>query len=352
MKKSLLAVALLGAFAGVAQAQTAVQIYGNIDAGMVKRTDQTLAIGKRAANTLGFKGTEDLGNGLKALFQVEMRYEPDTGTVESNSRPLFQGQSRVGLQGDFGMVRLGRGLTPMQETIGAFEPWHGLPTPAGFYTDISVAGFNSAPLDVGGSGPNNNRISNAIFYNSPVANGFQVNASWATKESTGGSLTGIGAGAASYGVNAEGTVNPFSVAATYNNGPAAAMVAYERNAVESKVWSVAGSVAATPELKLMATYTHQDQEHTNTLRPTTKAWLVGATYAVGPGKLLAGYGRKHIDNTAATKQYSLGYEYNLSKRTYLYVDASRKKDIVNVATGNLAGTPTVNHYDVGVNHSF
>lgn len=354
MKKSLLAVALLGAFAGVAQAQTAVTIYGNIDAGLIKRTDQTLNIGKRASNTLGFKGTEDLGNGLKALFQIEMRYEPDTGTTENNGRPLFQGQSRVGLQGDFGMVRLGRGLTPFQEVVGSFEPWHGLPTPAGFYTDISVAGFNSAPLDTNTSGgsPNNNRISNAIFYNSPVANGFQVNASWATKESTGGSLTGIGAGAASYGVNAEGTVNPFSVAATYNNGPAAAMVAYERNAVESKVWSVAGSVAATPELKLMATYTHQDQEHTNTLRPTTKAWLVGATYAVGPGKLLAGYGRKHIDNTASTKQYSLGYEYNLSKRTYLYVDASRKKDIVNAATGNLAGTPTVNHYDVGVNHSF
>ena len=59
-----------------------------------------------------------------------------------------------------------------------------------------------------------------------------------------------------------------------------------------------------------------------------------------------------FDNTASTKQYSLGYEYNLSKRTYLYVDASRKKDIVNATTGNLAGTPTVNHYDVGVNHSF
>jgi predicted porin len=130
------------------------------------------------------------------------------------------------------------------------------------------------------------------------------------------------------------------------------MVAYERNAIESKVWSVAGSVAATPEWKLMATYTHQDQEHTNTLRPTTKAWLLGATYAVGPGKMLLGYGRKHIDNTASTKQYSLGYEYSLSKRTYLYIDASRKKDIVNVNTGALAGTPTVNHYDVGVNHSF
>jgi predicted porin len=360
MKKSLMAVALLGAFAGVAQAQTAVQIYGTVDAGMVKRTDQTLNIGKRAANTLGFKGTEDLGNGLKALFQLEIRYEPDTGTVENGGRPLFQGQSRVGLQGDFGMIRLGRGLTPFQEVVGSFEPWHGLPSQAGFYTDISVAGFNSAPLDTNTSGgsPNNNRISNAIFYNSPVANGFQVNASWATKEANGGAVAGVGAGATTYAANAEASANPFSVAATYNNGPAAAMVAYERNAVESKIWSVAGSFAVTPELKLMATYSHQDKEHTNTLRPKIKGAVVGATYAMGPGKLLAGFGLKQqednvLQHDLLTRQYSLGYEYSLSKRTYLYIDASRKKNNqFNQTTGVLQGTPTVNHYDVGVNHSF
>ncbi|PQO95702.1 porin [Massilia phosphatilytica] len=357
MKKTLVAAALLGAFAGVAQAQTAVQIYGNVDVGMVKRTDNTLAIGKRAANTLGFKGTEDLGNGLKALFQIEMRYEPDTGTTENNGRPLFQGQSRVGLQGDFGMIRLGRGLTPFQEIVGSFEPWHGLPSPAGFYTDISVAGFNSAPLDVGGSGPNNNRISNAIFYNSPVANGFQVNASWASKEANGGGVTGVGAGAATYATGAQASANPFSIAGTYNNGPAAAMLAYERNAVESKVWSVAGSFSVTPELKLMGTYSHQNMEHTNTQRPTIKGAEIGATYAVGPGKLLAGFGLKKQEENVRlhdliTRQYSLGYEYSLSKRTYLYVDASRKTNIVSQATGAAAASPTVNHYDVGLNHSF
>jgi len=359
MKKSLVAVALLGAFAGVAQAQTAVQIYGNVDAGMVKRTDQTVAIGKRAANTLGFKGTEDLGNGLKALFQLEIRYEPDTGTVENNTRPLFQGQSRVGLQGDFGMVRIGRGLTPFQEVVGSFEPWHGLPTPLGFYTDISVAGFNSAPLDAGtnaaGSGANTNRISNAIFYNSPVANGFQVNASWATKEgiSNGAAITGQGAGSSSYTSGQQASANPFSVAGTYNNGPAAAMVAYERNAVESKVWSVAGSVSVTPEAKLMATYSHQNQEHINTVHEEIKAWLLGATYSIGPGKLLAGYGQKEMDAAAAkTKQLSVGYEYSLSKRTYLYVDASRKKNVFSQATGLLSATPTINSYDLGLNHSF
>jgi predicted porin len=357
MKKTLVAVALLGAFAGVAQAQTAVQIYGNLDVGLNKTSDQTLAIGKRAANTLGFKGTEDLGNGLKALFQIEMRYEPDTGTTENNGRPLFQGQSRVGLQGDFGMVRLGRGLTPFQEIVGSFEPWHGLPTQAGFYTDISVAGFNSAPLDVGGSGPNSNRISNAIFYNSPVANGFQVNASWASKEANGGGVTGVGAGAATYATGAQASANPFSIAGTYNNGPAAAMLAYERNAVESKVWSVAGSFSVTPELKLMGTYSHQNMEHTNTQRPTIKGAELGATYGVGPGKLLVGFGLKKQEENVRlhdliTRQYSLGYEYSLSKRTYLYVDASRKTNIVSQVTGATAPTSTVNHYDVGLNHSF
>jgi predicted porin len=369
MKKSLVAVALLGAFAGVAQAQTAVQIYGNIDAGLVKRTDATLAIGKRASNTLGFKGTEDLGNGLKALFQIEMRYEPDTGTVENNTRPLFQGQSRVGLQGDFGMIRLGRGLTPFQEVVGSFEPWHGLPSQAGFYTDISIAGFNSTPLDQGstaaGAGQSNNRFSNAVFYNSPVLSGFQVNAAWASKEAiSGGAAVNNGTvvgvdyfGGTRYASGAAPTVNPFSVAATYNNGPAAAMLAYERNAVESKVWSIAGSFAVTPELKLMGTYSRQSQEHTNTQRPVIKGAVLGATYAMGPGKVLAGFGIKQQEENVRlhdlfTRQYSLGYEYSLSKRTYVYVDASRKKNIVSQSTGNLAGTPTVNHFDVGVNHSF
>ena len=359
MKKTLVAAALLGAFAGVAQAQTAVQIYGNVDVGMSKQSDQTLNIGKRAANTLGFKGTEDLGNGLKALFQVEMRYEPDTGTNENGGRPLFQGQTRVGLQGDFGMVRLGRGLTPFQEIVGSFEPWHGLPSPAGFYTDISVAGFNSAPLDVNttGGSPNSNRISNAIFYNSPVSNGFQVNASWASKEATGGKLTGIGNGA-SYATGAQASANPFSIAGTYNNGPAAAMLAYERNAVESKVWSVAGSFSVSPEMKLMATYTHHDQEHTNTFRPTVKGAEIGMTYGMGPGKMLVGFGLKKQEETTRlhdliTRQYSLGYEYSLSKRTYLYVDASRKTNIFTYDTlGFVAGSSVKNFYDVGLNHSF
>jgi predicted porin len=350
MKKSLMAVALVGAFAGVAHAQTAVQIYGTIDAGIQKRSGQTLSIGKRASNTLGFKGTEDLGNGLKALFQLEIRYEPDTGTVENGNRPLFQGQSRVGLQGDFGMVRIGRGLTPYQETVGAFEPFHALPHTAGFYTDLAVAGYNSAPLDPAGS--SNNRWSNAFWYNTPVVSGFQLNTAIATKESTGGSL------GTQYPVGAQASANPFSVSATYNNGPAAVMLGYERNAVETKVWSIGGAFNAMPELKLTALYTRQDQDNSagitgaNLPGAKTNAWVLGANYTMGPGKFLAGYGQKDPDAGVKTKQLSLGYEYSLSKRTYVYVDASRK-DGPQTPTANRTVDPgATNFYTIGVNHSF
>lgn len=349
MKKSLMAVALVGAFAGVAHAQTAVQIYGTIDAGIQKRSGQTLSIGKRASNTLGFKGTEDLGNGLKALFQLEIRYEPDTGTVENTNRPLFQGQSRVGLQGDFGMVRIGRGLTPYQETVGAFEPFHALPHQGGFYTDLAVAGYNSAPLDPVGS--SNNRWANAFWYNSPVVSGFQLNTAIATKENNGGSLGTL------YPAGTQASANPFSVSATYNNGPAALMLGYERNAVESKIMSIGATFNATPALKLTALYSRQDQDNIAITLPVgqgtkTNAWVLGANYTMGPGKFLAGYGQKDPDGSVKTKQLSLGYEYSLSKRTYLYADVSRKDGPQNQAARSSIDPGATNFYTIGVNHSF
>lgn len=349
MTNSLLAVALLGACAGAAHAQSSVQVYGTVDAGIVKRSGQDVSIGKRAANTLGFKGTEDLGNGFTALFHLEMRYEPDTGSSEAgpggNARQLFQGQSRVGLQGDFGMLRIGRGLTPFHETIGNFEPFHAIPTAGGFYTDLSVAGYSSQPLDpIGASG---NRWSNAVWYNTPVMGGFQLNTALATRENDGGgAIVGRGsAGAPQYPAGADASANPFSVSATYHNGPAALMAAYERNAIESKVWSVGASVYATPELKLMGTFTRLDEDHTRLLNADTTSWVLGANYALGLGKFLAGYGQKDNDGAEKVRQLSLGYEYSLSKRTYLYIDASRKK-------GWRTNPATINQYDIGIHHSF
>ncbi|RFP09196.1 MULTISPECIES: porin [unclassified Duganella] len=341
MNKSFIALATLAATAGLAQAQSAVTVYGNIDLGVFKKTRATLSEGRRDNNRLGFKGVEDLGDGLKALFQMEIRYDPDVGTIEGTTRPLFQGQSRVGLQGSFGTLRVGRGLTALQDSNVAFEPFRGTPSTAGFITDLMVAGYTSQPLDPAGSSAN--RFSNAVFYNSPEVAGLQLNVTVATREANGNpALIGRGTAAApQYAANAALTSNPYSVSATYRAGILGAMLATERNAAETRLWSVAGSVQARPDLKLVASYQSQDQEHTVAVNPVTKAWVVGANLDIGPGTLLAGYGRKTPDGAVPTKQIGLGYEYYLSKRTFLYTDVSNRK-----------AATSVNFYGVGIHHKF
>ena len=341
MKISLLATILTCACTGNALAQSNVTIYGALDAGLIKRSGAKIAIGKRDANTLGFRGVEDLGSGLKALFHLEIRYEPDTGTLESGVRPLFQGQSRVGLQGGFGTLRIGRGTTAYMESIIAFEPFHGAPSPAGFYTDVAVAGYTTQPLDA--TGNSFNRISNAVFYNSPEYSGMQFNATVATKEANGNAPI-IGRGTAllpQYRANSEASANPFSISATYKSGSVGAMLAVERNGVESELWSVAASVKPSKALKLMAIYGHQDRGHTMATNESTKAWVVGANYTVATGTILLGYGHKEPEGVTRTRQLSIGYEHALSKRTYLYADASRKENAT-----------TVNHVDLGIRASF
>ena len=354
MKKSLLALALLGAFAGVAHAQSAVVIYGNLDLGMVKRTNEPLNIGKRNNNTLGFKGTEDLGSGLKAIFQLEMRYEPDTGNVETGAggvqRPLFQGQSRVGLAGNFGMVRVGRGLTAFQESVIAFEPFNGIVSPAGFYTDLAVGGYVSDPLSPAGN--SGNRFSNAVWYNSPVfAGGFQVNATVASRESNQGPAV-IGKGtlaAPQFLANSTARSNPFSISTTYKNAGAGVMFGMERNAIESDVMSFGAYIMPMPTTKVMFSISRQDQAYTRFINQHTKAWVLGANHTVGASRFLAGYGQKQVDGLAKVKQFSLGYEYSLSKRTTIYADLSNKKGVPVAAPNNRS---SINHYAVGVNHAF
>ena len=99
-----------------------------------------------------------------------------------------------------------------------------------------------------------------------------------------------------------------------------------------------------PELKLMASYQRQNQDHTKPVNAMTKAWVLGANYTMGPGKILAGYGQKSPDGIAKTKQISLGYEYSLSKRTYVYADASRRNGGVQTTNQNI--------YSLGINHAF
>ncbi|HEX7987216.1 MAG TPA: porin, partial [Duganella sp.] len=93
----------------------------------------------------------------------------------------------------------------------------------------------------------------------------------------------------------------------------------------------------------------QDRGHTMAANADIRAWMLGANYTMGVGKLLLGYGRKNPDAMPTTRQASIGYEHSLSTRTYVYADLSNKK------TPPLA-TPTVLRsymfYGAGVHHNF
>src|SRR5690349_21044336 len=115
MKKSLLALAVLGAFAGVASAQSSVTLFGIVDVNLryVKNGDDRAQkqLGTDGINSsrLGFRGVEDLGGGLKAGFWIEGAISPDVGTSGGQT---WQRRSTVSLLGNFGEVRLGRDYTP------------------------------------------------------------------------------------------------------------------------------------------------------------------------------------------------------------------------------------------------
>ncbi len=133
MKKSLLALAVLGTIAGVASAQTSITIYGTIDAGVRHQsnfgpgaadTDSRLSMssgGTYNQNRLGFKGVEDLGGGLNAHFNLEMGW--NSGTGAGDAAGLFQRTASVGLGGAWGSLDLGRQYSVNFKTIGLYDPF-------------------------------------------------------------------------------------------------------------------------------------------------------------------------------------------------------------------------------------
>src|SRR5687768_3851499 len=119
MKKSLLALAVLGAFAGAASAQSSVTIYGSVDMAVMKSnggtagnngnpngTTKAWTLNQSNGSRLGFRGNEDLGGGLSAQFQIEHRFTPDDGNAAT---PFWAGRSYVQLSSaSAGRVYLGR----------------------------------------------------------------------------------------------------------------------------------------------------------------------------------------------------------------------------------------------------
>src|SRR4051812_11868678 len=130
MKKSLLALAVLGAFAGAAHAQTSVTLYGSVDGGIRNKSnmnaagDSQFAFGSGVyySNRWGVKGTEDLGGGLNGHFTLEGGYNTGTG-AQNTAGFLFDRSSFVGVGGSWGSLDLGLQYSLAFKTVGKFDPF-------------------------------------------------------------------------------------------------------------------------------------------------------------------------------------------------------------------------------------
>ena len=168
MQRKLIA-ALFATFPLVAAAQSSVTVYGVMDAAVsVEDTDApntgrntVLNSGNQSSSRLGFRGTEDLGNGLKAMFNIEAGVALDTGAADSS---LFGRRSVVGLEGRFGLVTAGREYTPVSAVAAMSDPLG-----QGFYGS-NLSAFSTSRLT--------RRISNSVNYKSSSMSGFKMGAAY------------------------------------------------------------------------------------------------------------------------------------------------------------------------------
>lgn len=147
-----LAAIVLAAFAVSAHAQSNVTVYGVVDLGFAKTNGKTLIERENHASRLGFRGVEDLGNGLSAIFNLESEILADTGAQKG---VLFERQANVGLKGAFGTAILGRTKNIVDGAQGRVEP---------FGVDGVVGKVDEALMRVGVS---SSRVSNALTYGTP-----------------------------------------------------------------------------------------------------------------------------------------------------------------------------------------
>lgn len=357
MKKTLVALAVLGSFAGVASAATSVTLYGTVDAGYegwsygkdFSSLNNTFVQGgtSEANSKIGVKGQEDLGNGLAATFQLEGDVNADVG-----SSSLFNRESTVGLKGAFGEVKVGKSKSQMELALGGVVP-----------------GRRVADVDLYSVAEK--RHSNGLFYSYDNA-GFSFGADVTTK---GGALDndneGVKGEKVAYGARlgytgqVGGNVTLLARAAYQNDGTP---VTVGTKTVKTQEWGglLAAVVPFSNNSLTVGVAYAQGKGMASDLTdakgllagriPADKARTLSAVVAAGFGSNDSAYlkyqQRKGSWNGTTTYNgnvWAAGYEHSLSKRTSVYADVAYAT-IKNIGTVGLKGTAT--GYSVGLAHNF
>ncbi|MDZ5455086.1 MULTISPECIES: porin [Azohydromonas] len=317
--KHVLSAVMLAAGAGLASAQSSVVLFGKIDSGYVNKIGTKTArgdkgLGEGAQSRFGLRGSENLGNGLSAFYWLENRFKSDTG--ELTTARFFQGQSILGLKGPWGTVTMGR------DYIAGYVEVQMAPDPF-IHTGVSsMVAFGNGNI---GTVRNDGAISYKVE-SGPLS----FVAQWA-RDTNPNSATLPGP------LTAE---HPVGASAWYQAGPLFLGYSYENPGGVHDVWHFAAMRAVLGPVTLSAGY---GQGETNT-QEERRSWVVGAHMPVGGGRLKVVYG--DLRNTSASlpisRKMALGYNYNFSKRTFVYLNIARDRD----------ATADRNGFDVGVQHNF
>lgn len=354
MKKTLITLAVLAAATGVAQAQSSVVIYGTVDAGFVSERGgvngnvNKLDSGVASASRLGFKGTEDLGSGLSALFLLESGFSVDNGQQDV-AGSIFNRQAYVGLSSKTtGTLTLGRQYTPWYNTLSKVA-------------DPFAAGYAGTAKNLF---PANTRTSNTVLYTSPNVNGFDGDVAYTFGENSASNKIGRKIGAS----------------VGYSNGPLNARLAYNNVSNDSATketgsgsnWLAAANYDFAVAKAYVAYGVNKGAQSANlnngnvqnynytpaVLSTDSNNILVGATVPVGPaGTVMASFIRTNDKDAANADadQWALGYSYALSKRTSTYASYAKikNKNGANYTVGNNSNVGTGDKaFNVGVRHSF
>jgi len=377
MNKKLLAIAVAGVLAApLAQAQTAnVTLYGrlNLDTEVIINQKQDAApfnkqnIYRVSTNSsrLGVRGTESLGGGLSAVFQIESSITADNSGGTLAGRETF-----VGLQGGWGTVKVGYFLSPYDDIQSIFGSAPTLQT--GILGSQSIWSNTGYPGNTTDTGSFDDRVANSVRYDSPVIAGFNGSVQVGGRDtggSDGGTLT-----------QQRRHAYVISTAGFYNNGPLSLGAAYEvhNNLREGtpanpKLQDQAVTLAASWNfgiVKVGAAYEKLKYDVPTGGDLKRNFWALSGTANVGPGQLYLAYwmagngsgsgrcvtvgavttcprvGAVTLGPDTKAQQWEVSYTYPLSKRTLLYTGYTmidnKKNAAYNFGVNQIAGVCTGN----------
>jgi len=251
MKKSLIAIAVLGASAGFAHAQSSVTLFGIVDAGITYtnnyggHSNWQATSSNEQGSRWGLRIVEDLGGGLKAISQLENGYNVMNGTLGQGGR-MFGRQAWVGLSSNYGTLTLGRQYNAMQDTL----------EPLQVATSTTLTQYATHPLD-NDNIDNTYRTNNTVKFVSAIYGGLQAEATYAFSNST------------SFAVN-----RSYSVGATYSLGTLNLGAAYVRLTNPAFNRDTAGAVASDNYYSLSTVPFLATAD-------VVQQWGAGGTYGIG-----------------------------------------------------------------------